>query len=492
VLTIVGQPLCLAEDARISRELKAHFRCFHNGYQTLDKQKGESGGPKSERAKRKLKERDFFVSVLSSSATKRDAKAYLSKFQSKPKPKPTKEKSDISRRPSSAVEARQHKEFEGRLVKSGVNLGGLYTYPKAIEESPVFTQEPLPESFQVHGVEPLHLAIVVLRCPQQYSDDVLGGVALTLAQLARLGLLSVVVIDPHDEGESLEGNSRRPWSTETTKQSLRLASALSRHSSVGTRVVDQALGVTESGSDIPCSVRVRGNVVVQLPRLLFTPLKHGIIPIVPPLACSGTGQLRMVSTDDVALALTREFAGLNWPLTGEETTENVASNTDTKSIGRTERASLDRIIVLDPIGGIPAKNRPDKAHIFINLEQEYETIHAELQAVDVSDQTVKDTERSYSIFGASNPFSKFTEDEIRPMQQKTDALQQPSPAPERQIEIQRHSENLDLMQQALALLPPTSSALLTTPSEAASKRQANNRSPHQAETKSTYPQPSHR
>jgi len=469
VLTIVGQPLCLAEETRISRELGQHFRCFHNSCQTLDKQNEKSRSPKSERVKRKLKERDFFVSVLSSSATKRDAKAYLSKFQPSSKTKPTKEKPDFLRAPSTTVEARRHKEYEGRLAKSGVNLGGLYTYPTAIEKSPVFTQEPLPESFQIHDVEPLHLAIVVLRYPQQYNDEILDGVALTLAQLARLGLLSVVVIDPRNERKALENNSRRPWSEEIAKQSLRLASAVNKHSSVGARVVDQALGVSKLENDIPCSVPVRGNVVVQLQKLLSTPLKNGIIPIIPPLAVSDTGQLQKVSANDVALALTREFAGLNWPIAAEETSENVPSNADAESIGGTERASLDRIIILDPIGGIPAKNRPDKAHIFINLEQEYETIQSELQTNDLSDQTApKDPGRRHSIFGMSNPFSRFTEDEIMQIKPKTDVLQQTSPKSEEQSEMQRHLQNLDLIQRALALLPPTSSALLTTPSEAAS------------------------
>lgn len=363
------------------------------------------------------------------------------------------------------VEARQHKEYEGRLNKSGVNLGGLYTYPTAIEESPVFSQEPLPDSFPTPEIEPLHLAIVVLRWPQKYTEETLDGVALTLAQLARLGLLSVVVIDPR-----AQSISNRIWLDEVTNQSMRLASAIGRHSTVGARVVDQALGVCSLENNVPCAVHVRGKVNVQLDQLLFTPLKSGIIPIIPPIAFTEMAQLRQVTADDVVLALTRQFAGLNWPLAADEDGEAaIPSNTDSESAERSEKASLDRIIVLDPIGGIPAENRPVKAHIFINLEQEYETIRSELQHQDQSSAVPQGKEeKAYSLLGASNPFTKFVEEEIASIRRNKKVLQPPLVHHERPTPAESHLQNLNLIQQTLTLLPPSSSALLTTPAEAAS------------------------
>lgn len=460
----MGQPLRGVDETIISRDVNTTHRGFHTNCRSLNKQDGDRGTPKSESAKRKIKEREFFFSVLSSSATKRDAKAYLSKFKPYEKPKPNIAEPKPIQRPAT-VEARQHKEYEGRLNKSGVNLGGLYTYPTAIEESPVFSQEPLPDSFQPSKVEPLHLAIVVLRSPEQYTEEVLDGVALTFAQLARLGLLSVVVIDTR-----LESNSKRTWLDQVANQSISLASAIGRHSIVGARVVDQALRVSSVDNGVPCSVQVRGTVNVQLDQLLLTPLMSGIIPIVPSMAFTDMAQLQQVPAEDVVLALTRQFAGLNWPLAAEGNIETaIATNIDSESPEGRERASLDRIIVLDPIGGIPAEDRPDKAHIFINLEQEYEGIRSELQNQNKSTGGVPaKRKKEYSMLGASNPFTKFAEDEITPMLQQKDVLEQPPVRYEQPSAAQCHLQNLNLIQHALLLLPPTSSALLTTPAEAAS------------------------
>ncbi len=219
--------------------------------------------PRSERARRKLAEREFFLSVLSTSATKRDAKTYLSKFKPTKRPESRRLRAAKASRDRSAE---QHKEYGWRLNKSGVNLGGLYTYPKAIEESPVFVQEPLPDTFPTPEVEPLHLAVVKLRSPQLLSDEILDGVALTLAQLAKLGLLSTVVIDTDGSAARNGPASLRKWRDEIAEESFRLMSAIDKHSPAGARYVDQALGVKPLKSDVPYAVHVRGSVNVRIER----------------------------------------------------------------------------------------------------------------------------------------------------------------------------------------------------------------------------------
>src|SRR5207237_7350978 len=68
--------------------------------------------------------------------------------------------------------------------------------------------------------------------------------------------------------------------------------------------------------------------------------------------------------------------------------------------------SLDRIIFLDPLGGIPSIDRPSGAHVFINLEQEYKDLKNQLTA--------------------------------------------------------HHLSTLSTLREALSILPPTSSAVITT------------------------------
>jgi amino-acid N-acetyltransferase len=334
-------------------------------------------------------------------------------------------------------------------------------------------QEPLPDTVPAPEVEPLHLAVVKLRAPQLLSDEILDGVGLTLAQLAKLGLLSTVVVDTDGSAGKNEPASMRKWRDEIAEESLRLMSAIEKHSPAGTRYVDQALGIKPLRSDVPHTIHVRGSVNVRIERLLCAPLKHGTIVIVPPIAFTERSQMRRVSADDVVLALTRQFAGLNLP--NNIQADSLSSSMIHSNQGITGVAgniSLDRIIVLDPLGGIPATNPSDNAHTFINLEEEYRTIRSALkEKSQLNSNPQKEQSKTASVLGDSNSLSKFVEDEVTSLPQaapKSSATIQAS-QPDEASRI--HMQNLEFIHHALKLLPPTSSALLTTPAEAASSAQ---------------------
>ena len=157
---------------------------------------------------------------------------------------------------------------------------------------------------------------------------------------------------------------------------------------------------------------------VFLRRLLLRPLRQGHIPIILPVAYStSTQKAEPIPAASAALALTREFAGLNLHLPLESDPEAA-----TRTMKRLQnQVSLDRIILVDRHGGIPRLRDPDRKQVFLNLEQEFHGI-----------------------------------------QQELDGLQDES------ARIQ-HKSNLDLMQQTLQLLSPQSSGLITTPDDAANQ-----------------------
>jgi amino-acid N-acetyltransferase len=105
---------------------------------------------------------------------------------------------------------------------------------------------------------------------------------------------------------------------------------------------------------------------------------------------------------------------------------------------------VDKIVVLDPLGGLPAINKADQSHIFVNLEQEYQNVRDELLQLE-------------EVFINQQPDS-YSESAHLSTAETTKRVQQ----------LEQHAKNLDLMKDCLTLLPPSSSALLTTPSEAAS------------------------
>ncbi|KAF2455109.1 hypothetical protein BDY21DRAFT_325029 [Lineolata rhizophorae] len=309
---------------------------------------------------RKLAERDFFLSVLSTAATKRDAKQYLSRFGAAAAP-----------------------------PRAGPAVPGV---PVEAEASPVPPQ--------------LHVALVKLRAPQLLPDETLDGVALTLAQLARLGLGCVIVVDFDADGGEEERRRGRDGAD-------RIAAAIRRHGPVGARRVDNALGLVAERGDAGKEGKTRVDLAFR--DMLMSPLRMGTLPVLTPIAFTQAQAAKRVQADDIVVALSREFAAMG------------AGPGPQPPPPPPAKVSLDRVILLDPLGGIPAENRADGVHVFLNMEQEYADWETPPLAREAS----------------------------------------PSLPPPGSAAATRHCRNLDTMRAALALLPATSSALLVTPAEAA-------------------------
>lgn len=396
------------------------------------------------------------MDVLSSTATKREARSYLSKFiLSKPK----------NQRPSTFTLPQVRK---GELVdRTGVNLGKFYLPVIAVDESPVFSQAPVQKPFINEAAEPLHVALVVIREPHSLGDGTLQNVGRTLSQLSRLGLSCVVVVDYKHEGivDQQRGNILE-WKKTLVEQADRVAVGIEHHGQE-VRRSDSLIGVSNIGDQLLPSVKVRGRTYVTHRKGLLAPLRKGLITVIAPLGyTSDTQTITLVDADEVALALTREFAGIFGTSSPQEDPITVAERFHALQ----KEVSLDRIIVLDPLGGIPSTNRPNGSHIFINLEQEYEDIEEELlqpkknifinSTFHGSSQSPKS---SFSTFGGSNPISKFAEDEEEGALSSGDQRKTSTDLPDEKA----HLRNLKLLRNTLALLPSSSSALLTTPEEAA-------------------------
>ncbi|KAM0718543.1 hypothetical protein Q7P37_005613 [Cladosporium fusiforme] len=339
--------------------------------------------------------RDLFMNVFSANATKRDAKQYLSRFKdpkvSPPKPSPQDEKNA------------RHRRDQDRVDRMGVNLGGLYAPARAIADTPQFTRELLPEKVPIKR-KTLHTALVSLRSPESLDDELLDGIAATLSQLVRLDMRILLAIDCVDLGpihhQDLHG--RRQMLSE---QGERLVQAISDHSPEGARFVPDAMGCADMADSLGGT-----GVHVNMPKLLLHPLKRGAVTVVPTIAYSESGHLTSTSLAETMRALTAQ-------LSGQGVSPTIGRNTEYP-----DPVSLDRIIMLDPVGGIPSKDRGDGAHIFINLEQEFDGISKEL-----------------TDGNTGNPVAQY----------------------------RQHLANLDITRQCLSMLPSSTSALIITPEEAA-------------------------
>lgn len=365
------------------------------------------------------------------SATKRDAKQYLARFKS---PIETKvQKSSKGFQEALQEREEKHRQEQWQLQRTGVNLGGLYEPTRAIADSPTFIQQVKEQQAIEQTAEVLHVALVGIRNPQDLDDEVVSGFALTLAQLVRLDMQIVIALNcgegltvpPEQQGASLKKLY--------AEQGARIVAAIEKHNNAGARYVDSALSVADSENGGAGRTIVQGGAKVEIPKLIVEPLKRGAIPVIPALAYTSTFRAVPVAAADVMLALTRTLSGIDF-----EAAKTLQSPIAAKDVP-SHATSLDRIILLDLLGGLPTVTREDKAHVFVNLQQEYEDIQQEYQSYlsQKSDNT-----------SASGALS--------------------------QSAAEQHLRNLDLLNQCLALLPPATSALVITPEEAAGSSQTSN------------------
>jgi amino-acid N-acetyltransferase len=384
--------------ASIRREKGCHLSTAENGARSGRTSAGgasENRHPSATEGKQKREsDRQFLISVLESSATKRDAKAYIQTFGSSPG-------SSLKKTPAFTT-----------VLNDGL---------RGQSDVPRFVQGPVKASATDTNEVP-HIAIVKLMHPQTWDDALHDGVAKTLTQLRDLGLRSVIVLDC-DLGER-DGTQQQEVTSEQTDRIIR---AIGRHGSPGAELVSSTIWKTRGVSENTSLVRPT-DLFVGFGRGFTTPLRHGHIVVVPPRAlCEETLTFTKADADDVVFALAHYFSGLQFDK-GTLTEGKVES-----SSGHVRNALVDRIIVIDPLGGIPASGHGDGARVFVNLEEEFDRLQAALISKGQADPQASTIDRSNDLKA-------------------------------------RHARNLKLVKRALAILPSTASAVITSPTEAANLR----------------------
>ncbi|EEP77582.1 conserved hypothetical protein [Uncinocarpus reesii 1704] len=393
--------------------------------------------------KKRQKRFEFYLSLLSSASTKREAKAYLSRFKAE------KAAPDQSHQPNKR-QTGPLSDLEPGKNKPGVNLGNIFGNPRAVGHEPRFRQGSAPAQTADTVAGKLHVALVKVREPQFLDDQTVHGVAQTLSQLSRLGMNCCVVVDA---GQGQDEITARKTATE---QADRLSAAIDANHGPDSRRLDSLIAVSSTGDSKP-SVFSRNS--------LLSPLRQGHIVVLTPIGYTkDTQRAVLVPANEVVLALTKELAGLELRPDPDED----ATITANKVHDMQKQVSLDRLIILDAAGGIPSfQARP---HVFVNLEQEFDDIVKELsQGTDTPSLEKRDTNTAnrkmpVSSAGRSNPISKFVEEELVSLPEELTQTQRP-PAKSRGFEEQLN--NLKLLQITLSHLPPSSSGIIVTPNEVA-------------------------
>lgn len=313
----------------------------------------------------------------------------------------------------------------------GANLGSFYGASRTVKDSPVFRQytTPQPDVEEKVVEEKLHLALVKITSPQTLATSVIDGVAKTLAQLNRLGMACCVVVDP---GPLDDPNVLRKIAIHEADRLGRAVDAQPDSKSIR---LDSLFTISSMVPHAPPTVSSR--------KILLKPLRDGHTVIVPPIGYTvDTPRAISVPADDAVLSLVKELAGLARPHDPDE--DPLVTADKIQALQR--QVSLDRIILLDPLGGIPALSGPQTSHVFINMEQEIGDIENELRQMRPS------IESSAAVAAAA----------VRDSTEGT--------LPKRNV-VDGHLDNLHLSHKALLMLPSTSSGIIASPKDVANSAQ---------------------
>ncbi|ODA78854.1 hypothetical protein RJ55_06238 [Drechmeria coniospora] len=340
--------------------------------------------PSATRAKKLALDRDVIVSVLESSATRRDAKGYLQKYASRS----TKTKSNIK-------------------------------VSRFVQDSKVHLEDGLPRPKRL-----INVAIVKLRMPHQLPQDILDGLAKTLSQLRTLGLLAVVILDCGVE------KKRQMIQLEA----LRLCQAIDSSSGQAVaKLADNIFVRRKLDASKRISPTVSGGLRVDDLGLLSQALRRDMVVVVPSLARpDNLSSNQVTEAHGAVLALATYLSGKQ-ATNEDEDTGDAGNTTNGQKYNESDLSnitSVERVILLDPLGGIPTPSQPNISHRFVNLAQEYHTLNDKL----------------LNLQGSIGH------------------------AEEAKLTGLTHAANLSLARDALLLLPPSSSALITTPEAAANVR----------------------
>lgn len=268
--------------------------------------------------------RDLILSILKSTTTKREARNYLQKYQS------------------------QFEDNNNLHLGSyrSENLSGLgfqreLFINRFLNQHNPFTSIYLDEETKLDKI-PLRIAIVQLQLTDE-SPQTWIGIAETFKRLVTLGISPIILLN-QEEVSNTDFKSNAAFSM---KQGYRLLKILA--------------GDLEDGSTVRLTIlrslflRDDGTLKFTSLEQLLIPLYQGIIPIVQPVEYDLTdGAQKFVNPNNGLTAICAEL--LRYP----------------------ELLSLEKVIIIDKLGGIPSIERNQTSHVFINLSQEYSDIVSEL------------------------------------------------------------------------------------------------------------------
>ena len=312
---------------------------------------------------------ELILTILNSTATKREARSYLSKYRLLGENDIYKNRQrivnqDQSDSHSPLVTNKQYSKYIGKLLEKDVDP--LYNYNNKIEqtnpnveaynrgllnsESPVLMTSPTSPknrineaSNEIKLTQTIRACIFRIRKLHKWDLSIVKNLAVVLRKAMSLGASPVIIID----GDVIEG-----YKGEQVEKKIEnyLDSKLESFVEglgdlLPNRIIKGCFDLEDNGE-----------LKTIVPEMIGVPIFSGIIPIVSPFAVK-----------DGVLQVVKGFQPTRATVTCLESSE------------MKEILSVEKVIFVDEVGGFPSVERSEGSHVLINLLQEYDNIKNELQ-----------------------------------------------------------------------------------------------------------------
>lgn len=268
--------------------------------------------------------RNLILSILKSTTTKREAKNYLNKYQNQF------DFSDITFKDTFLLDPLTKKDSQRELfIDRFLNRKNPFNNIYDDDETKL-------------SKIPLRLALFKIKF-NFISTDEWKGISETFKRLVHLGISPVIILDyDHLPTDTFKYNELY-----MIKQVNKVMNFLGKP--------EEFSGLKTSISRSLFSTNKDKEIKVDSLELILIPLYQGIIPIVQPIVYnSTTGGQEFIGSSKLLYSLCSSLLETN------------------------DLLSIEKVVMIEPNGGIPSIERNQTSHVFINLSQEYAEIVSEL------------------------------------------------------------------------------------------------------------------
>lgn len=268
--------------------------------------------------------RNLILSILKSTTTKREAKNYLNKYQNQFDFSDLRFGTDAQENVLNKRE-NQRDLFINRFLNNQNPFIGIYDDDIKLQKIP------------------LRLAIFKIKFLTIGADE-WKGISETLSRLVHLGISPIILLD-YDHLSQGSFKQNELYMINQVNKVMNFLGKPGEDSGLKTTVLRSLFTMRDSDK----------SPSINSLELILIPLYQGIIPIIQPVVYNTrTCNQEFLSSNELLFGLTSSL------------------------MNSSDLLSIEKVVMIDPIGGIPSVERNQTSHVFINLSQEYSDIVSEL------------------------------------------------------------------------------------------------------------------